>query len=295
VVATCYGLFPSRLTESLISFAGAFVQDIVANSNVIRDLQQFKQFFQECVIKYKEIKHLGHDVTHAAVSEKLLKSSELHNFACKILECGTAADFERLLKPDSDYDAMLLFTRIVNLFVFEFELDSTKKRFKKGAYLFIDELDLLARATSKEAREVNDLLRHLFDSCPNCFCMVLGFTATAAELGVIYEKYVLDRVTWHIVLDYLQPEEARHFVQAILDNARAGKTKKNKTGIFPFTEQAVEAIVSQIVSITPRRIINDMQKILEESRLAGFDPKKGPITPKMLEDSGIQTEVQGRS
>src|SRR5207244_1317804 len=68
-----------KKAKGQISFAGAFVQDIVANSNLVRDLKEFKQFFRECIVDYKRINNLGHEVTHGAVSEKLLKSSELQD------------------------------------------------------------------------------------------------------------------------------------------------------------------------------------------------------------------------
>ena len=55
----------------------------------------------------------------------------------------------------TDYQAMVLFTRLINLFVHDLEVsDSETRRFKNGAYLFIDELDDLQRASSKEVREL---------------------------------------------------------------------------------------------------------------------------------------------
>ncbi len=281
-----------KKSKGQISFAGAFSEDVVGNSNLSQDILLFKQFMAESLIEYKKENGLGPSTTLEAAAEQILKSSELYNFARKVLTCDTPQDVQQLLSPSTDYEAMSLFSKIVNLFVFEFQLKAGKKRFKQGAYLFIDELDLLERCTAKEAREVNDLIRHLYDSCPTCFCLTLGFTATAASIGVLFTDYVLSRVTKQIILDYLQPDEARVFVKAILDTARVDSKKK---GAFPFTEEAVETITSQIVSITPRKVVYDLQQILEEARLAGLDPRKGGITSAMLEEKGILAEVQGRN
>lgn len=282
-----------KKSKGQISFAGAFIEDIVGNSNLAHDLLVFKGFLEEQLVEYRKDNSLSVEIPRETLAEKILKSSELHNFAREILACDGEEDVRQLLSPKTDYEAMTLFAKIVNLFVFEFQLKSGKHRFKQAAYLFIDELDLLERCTAKEAREVNDLIRHLFDSCPSCFCLTLGFTATAAEIGVLFTNYVLTRVTKQIVLDYLQPDEAKNFVKAILDTARPDP--KKKTGAFPFAEEAIDTIAAQIVSITPRKIVYDMQQILEEARLEGLDPRKGAITSKMLEEKGILAEVQGRN
>src|SRR5947209_20338406 len=110
---------------------------------------------------------------------------------------------------------MSLLTKYVNLFVFQVQLPSGTKRFKNAAYLFIDELELLATSTAKEQRDVNELIRHIYDNCPNCFCMMLAFTATAAELSILFAPYVLSRASKQIVMNFLQPDEAKEFVKGI--------------------------------------------------------------------------------
>jgi hypothetical protein len=196
-------------------------------------------------------------------------------------------------KGMGDYQAMVALTNIINLLVFEIELPKGLKRFKKAVYLFIDELDLLATSSAKEAREVNDLLRHIYDNCPNCFCMVLAFTATAAELNVLFAEYVLTRVSKQIRMDLLGIDDAKLFVRDVLDANRINGPKGKKKNYFPFTENAVESIVSQIVSITPQKLVNFMQQILEEVRLLGHDPGTGPITADYLNDNDIISDVMG--
>jgi hypothetical protein len=276
-----------------LSFAAALRDDIVGKSTLLSDVLRYKQFLEECVIEYKRDKNLGPEVSHMDVVKMLLRSAELINFAHSVMRCDTEDNVRELLIPRSqgDYQAMIALTTLVNLFVYEIELPSGPRRFRKAAYLFIDELDLLATSPAKEAREVNDLVRHIYDNCPNCFCLVLAFTAAAAELNVLFADYVLSRVSRQIKMDNLGIDDAKMFVRDILDANRV--TSKGKRGYFPFTEDAVEAVVSQIVSITPRKVVYAMQQVLEEVRLLDHNPASGPITADFLNDNDIVSEVVG--
>jgi hypothetical protein len=282
-----------RKDAGKITFAGAFREDIVGKSSLVSDVRHFRQFLEECIIEYKRDHGLGPEVTKEVVLEKLLHSIELFNFGKEILRCETEEQVRDLLLPPrlGDYQAMMTLTKLINLFVFEIKVPSRPRRFKNGAYLFIDELDLLTTATAKEARDVNELLRHIYDNCPNSFCMVLAFTATAAELNILFSPFVLSRVSRQIVMNFLQLDEAKLFIKGILDTARIDVSKR--AGFFPFEDDTIHGIVSQIVSITPRKVINAMQQILEEVRLLNVDPTQGLITTAFLEDNGIIDEVLG--
>lgn len=278
-----------KKSKGMMSFRESFIEDIVNKSSLVKDVLIYKQFLEECTIEYKKDKGLGPTVSREAVLEEILPSIDLYNLAKEIMRCGTEDDVLKLLSPKSDYDALVLFTRLTNLFVFEYEIPSGSKRFKKGIYLLIDELDDLQTVPSKEAREINSQIRHIYDYCPYSFCMVLAFTATTAELPTMFTSYVLDRVSRQIVLDFMQPQEAKIFVKKILDTARVDNTQN--TGYYPFSEEAVETIASQIVSITARKIVNRMQQIIEESRLAGIDPTKGLITSQVLDENNVWEEI----
>lgn len=278
-----------KKSKGVMSFRESFIEDIVNKTSIVKDILVYKQFLEECTIEYKKDKGLGPAVTREAVLEEILPSIDLYNLAKEIMRCGTEDDILGLLSPRSDYEALILFTRLTNLFVFEYEIPSGSKRFKKGVYLLIDELDDLQTVTSKEAREINSQIRHIYDYCPYSFCMVLAFTATTAELPTMFTRYVLDRVSHQIILDFMQPEEAKIFVREILDTARIDSTEK--TGYYPFSEEAIEMIVSQIVSITARKIVNKMQQLIEEARLAGIDPTKGLITSQVLDENNVWEEI----
>ncbi|MFC2006548.1 hypothetical protein ACFLUQ_00030 [Chloroflexota bacterium] len=278
-----------KKSKGVMSFQGAFIEDIVNKTNIVKELSMFKLFLEDCATRYRTDKGLGLEITRDSILEQLLPSVDLSNLAKEIIRCENGDAVSDILSPKNDYQALLLFTRLTNLFVFDYKLPSGNKRFKSAVYLFIDELDQLQTVTAKEAREVNDLIRHIYDLCPYCFCMALAFTATTAELPTMFTEYVLGRVSRQIVLDFLQPDEAKVFIKSILDTARIDNTQNN--GYYPFSEDAASVIVSQIVSITPRKIVNRMQQIIEEARLAGIDPGKTLITPQVLDENNIWEAV----
>lgn len=271
--------------KAKMSFAIAFEEDIVNKSNIISDIMHFNQFVNECIVDFKRENGLGPEVSSEKVAEQLVPSMEMLNLLRQILNSKDEASVRELLSPNGDHAAMLLFCRLTNLFVYPFVLQTGKRRFKQAVYLFMDEMDELAQCSAKEAREVNTLIRQIYDQCPNCFFLGLGFTATSAEIGVLFADYVLSRVSKQIVLEYLQPDEAKVFIKEILNYARVDH--KKKINYFPFTEDAITATVSQIVSITPRKIVNMMQQIIEECRIAGLDPKVRPISAEDLDKNAV--------
>lgn len=278
-------------TGPKMSFAGAFKEDIVAKSSLVDDLLGLKQWLEMAVVRYKDHRGLRADESREKILAELVGSVELMNFVKKLLACHDAAAVRALLLPAkmSDYEAMKLLTTIVNLFVLEITPASEPESFRKAVYLFIDELDLLTQVPAKEARETNELFRHIYDSCPNALCFVLGFTASSAELPVLFHEYVLSRVSKQIILEHMEVEEAKDFIRKILDSERADPA--GKAGFFPFEEAAIDAIVSQIVSITPRKLVNAMQQVLEEARLEGAEPSKEPISLEFLDEHDILEDV----
>ena len=187
--AACYIIPTLRKDKGTLTFAGAFLDDIIRKSNLLADLQQFHHFLVECISVYRNAQELRGDASPEKVIETLIPAVELNSFAKDIYNCKAQSDFLTLLAPKglTDYRAMMIFTTLVNLFVHEMKLAETDvRRFKSAAYLFIDELDDLDRASSKEMREVNDILRHIYDNCPNCFCMVIALSAEVTQLPVLF-------------------------------------------------------------------------------------------------------------
>ena len=288
--ATCYFIPTLRQDNGKFSFSDAFQNDIVAKSNLIDDLQKYHQFLVESIAAAR--RNVGDlvDESYEKVIEKLIPAVELSNFAKELYKCQDEKSFSALLAVKNDYQAMTIFTRIVNLFVYEVAIcRDDHRRFKKGVYLFIDELDDLDRASVKEAREVNDLLRHIYDNCPNCFCMIIALSAEISQLRVLFFDYVLRRINQQIELDGLDKGDAVEFVREVLETNR--HDIESEGGFFPFEKAAIDTIASQITEITPAKIVDTMQQVIEEVRLTGHNPQEGPISSDFLDEHDIIDEV----
>lgn len=292
--SVCYLIPTLRKDKGKLTFAGAFLDDIIAKSDLLANVQAYHNFLTECISHCRSAHDLGHEVPAERVIEILIPPVELNNFAKEIYHCQKEADFLHLIAPKTltDYQAMIIFTRLINLFVHEMEIsDTNKKRFKKGAYLFIDELDDLERASIKEAREVNDILRHIYDNCPNCFCMVIALSAEISQLPVLFFDYILSRIHRQIELLVLDKDDAVSFVREVFNSNRVAA--EGEKDFYPFEEAAIETIASQLTEITPRKIVNTMQQVIEEVRLAGHDPADGLVTVDFLDEHEIVEEVLG--
>jgi hypothetical protein len=291
--SACYFIPTLKKDKGRLTFAGAFTEDVVAKTSLISDVLQYRQFLNTCIVRYRDEEKLDSSTLDEKVIERIIPAVELYNFAKQIVKCERESQVRELLAPKalSDYEAVVMFSRLVNLFVHEFKLKAGSKWFRKAVYLMIDELDDLLRASAKEAREVNDYLRHIYDSCPNCFGLVVALSADAAELPAVFEKYILDRIQRKVLFDLLDKEDAVEFVRQVMDANRANS--KGKVGFFPFDRSAIDGIMSQLVEITPRKIVNVMQQVIEESRLQGLDPRAKVVSLAVLEEKGILEEVLG--
>ena len=291
--SVCYFIPTLRKDKGKLTFAGAFVDDILTKSNLLSDLQAFRNFLGQCISECRTASRFGNEVSDASIIETLIPAVELSNFA-KQIHSSQPQGFRSLLTPSAgaDYEAMITFTRLVNLFVHEMQISTTdKRRFKKAAYLFIDELDDLERASVKEAREVNDILRHIYDNCPNCFCMVIALTAEISQFTVLFFDYVLSRIHRQIEMSTLDKDGTVDFVLKILDSNRLDD--QGERGYFPFERGAIEGIASHLTEITPRKIVTTMQQIIEEARLAGHDPAAELVSLDFLDEHDIVEEVLG--
>lgn len=276
-----------------LSFAGAFNDDLISKTTIISDVLHYRNFLSRCVTQYSTENITGTDVTNDDIIGKLFPAIELYNFARELYRQETAETVKAFLAPrgQTDYQAMVAFTRLANLFVYEMRFKDEVKRFRQSVHLMIDELDVLVQASTKEVLEVNDLIRHLYDLCPNCFGLVLAVSAEQEILPSIFTEYVLTRVSRQIEFKTFDRAAAVDFVVHVMDANRIERNDDNRVGPFPFTQDALEAVLGQLIFRTPRKVVNVMQQVIEESRLAELDPSKGPITVSNLDASGITDEV----
>lgn len=274
-----------------LSFAAAFSEDLVSRGSLLSDLMDFKTFCETRILEAKN----GQQMTTEAAIDLLLKSRELADFVKGLMNCQNEVGVKAYLGAEklSDYQAVMLFSRIVNVFVQEFKTTHGSARFRQAVYLFMDELDDLARQPPKETLETNDILRHLYDSCPNSFGLVCAATAEVTTLANMFTDYVLSRVTRQIHFDLLDRSAAIDFVRNVLAAARPEGVIVSDDYV-PFDSGAVELVMSQLREITPRKVVNTMQQVIEECRLSGAEPSEtSPITSDVLEDLDVLDAVFG--
>lgn len=276
-----------------LTFAGAYRDDVVGRTNLIADALDFRNFLRNMAVRYADENPTGGHTDDRDVVAKLIEAVDLRNFALRILDCDTADKMKGLIGGDrmSDYEAMLTFTRLVNLFTLEIPLKDGGRRFKRAVYLMIDELDDLQRASTKDARDMNDILRHIYDSCPSCFGLVIGLSAEVADLAAIFYPYLLERLSRRLHFDTMDRQTTVDFVTSILNANRVGDVGTDPA--FPFEQDAIEAIASSLNKITPRKIISVMQQVLEEVRLSGLDPNANTADLAYLDEHAIMDEVLG--
>jgi len=292
--SVCYIIPTLRKDKGKFSFAAAFADDLVAKATLKQDILNYRQYLHTCMYRYRDANNLGSTVSDEEILDRLIPANELQSLAKGIHRCEGLEQVEELLLPRglTDYQATTIFTNITNLFVLGYEIGGEVLRFKKAVYLMIDELDDLLRASAKEAREVNDVLRHIYDNCPSCFALVIALSAEAATLPAIFMDYILGRIQRQILLEPLTKDGAMEFVKEILKANRLKKDVK-RSGYFPFDESAIEAIVSQLRQITPRKVISTMQQVLEEVRLCGYQPGTNTVDINFLDTNDILEEVLG--
>jgi len=274
------------------SFAGAFVEDLVAKTTLLEDVIEYRQYLKTQISKYRDENSVNAKVSDDEIIEKIIPAVELYNFA-KELDRREGEDIRAFLMPKglTDYQAMVTFTRIVNLFVYEIRFKNEIRRFRQSVHLMIDELDILRQATTKEILEVNDLIRHLYDLCPNCFGLVLAVSAEQELLSSMFADYILTRVNRQIEFKPFDRGTSFEFVAQIMDENRANKDDVLRKGAFPFTDEALDAVLGQLTFRTPRKVVNVMQQVIEEARLAELDPSKGAIDIGDLDRTNLLDEI----
>src|SRR3569833_225657 len=191
--SSAYYIPTLKKDKGKLTFAGAFQDDLIAKTGLVEDALHYRTFLQRCVNQYTGENDVGATASNDEIIERLLPAAELFNFAKVLFRHETEEAMQTFLAPrgQTDYQAMITFTRLANLLVYEMRFKDEVKRFRQSVHLMIDELDVLLQASTKEVLEVNDLIRHLYDLCPNCFGLVLAVSAEQEILPSIFIVFVL--------------------------------------------------------------------------------------------------------
>ena len=292
-LSSAYYIPTLKKDKGKLTFGAALRDDLVARTTFVEDVFHYRQYLGRAIKQYIDEYELDAETADEVVIEKLIPPTELFNFAKEIYSLPGDGVREFLSKDRSDYQAMLLFTRVVNLFVHELRFKNSTNRFRQSVYLMIDELDSLVNASAKEVIEVNELIRHLYDMCPNCFGLILALSAELEQIPTVFTEFVLSRMGRQISFAPLDRQSAVEFAIEIMDSEamRVKRDEANLMGPFPFTMEALDAVLGAVSFRTPRKIVNVLQQLIEEARLADLDPSAGAITVQQLDESGILEDL----
>ena len=158
-----------------------------------------------------------------------------------------------------------------------------------GVHLFIDEVEDILEAKSAEQIDFWASLRELVNRLPENFALLLAFSADAALLEAIMPMGITERTTRpNIELQALEIEEAKDFVAKQLADFRPDKYEPPQP-YHPFTEEAINHLLEQIVILVPRKIFRGLRQVLDRAiKREGLKPGE-EISADMIADFIEQT------
>ena len=155
--------------------------------------------------------------------------------------------------------------------------------------LWIDEMENFIYFTPPQYRPFGQGLRELVDRLPYFFTLFMNFTLTSPEeyeeIELILGGYLTDRITQQIFFHEVRdPEKLLQYVRELLCHYRP--QEKPQTPYFPFTEEALRGLLSNLQRGTPR----DVNKRCRNALMRAFEKgvfEKGAdstITPKFVQE-----------
>ena len=155
--------------------------------------------------------------------------------------------------------------------------------------LWIDEMENFIYFTPPQYRPFGQGLRELVDRLPYFFTLFMNFTLTSPEeyeeIELILGGYLTDRITRQIFFHEVKDqEELLQYVCELLSHHRT--QEKPKKSYFPFTEDALRALLSNLQRGTPRDINKRCRNALMRAFEKGiFEKEKASeITPKFVQE-----------
>lgn len=155
--------------------------------------------------------------------------------------------------------------------------------------LWIDEMENFIYFTPPQYRPFGQGLRELVDRLPYFFTLFMNFTLTAPEeyeeIELILGGYLTDRITRQIFFHEVKDqEELLQYARELLSHYRT--EEKSKTPYFPFTEDALRALTSNLQRGTPRDVNKRCRNALMRAFEKGIfeEGKDLEITPKFVQE-----------
>mgnify|MGYP006278211787 CR=1 FL=1 len=143
----------------------------------------------------------------------------------------------------------------------------------QAVHLFIDDVDEVLEARSAEQADLWFAIRELVNSIPRNFALILAFTAETALLEAVLPESLETRTSRRpIELRALDLDSARRFVRQQIKNHRP-EAYSPPQPYHPFTEEAVDYVLEQVVTLVPRKIFRALHQVMERAiRRHGIEP-----------------------
>lgn len=131
--------------------------------------------------------------------------------------------------------------------------------------LWVDEMENFIYFTPPQYRPFGQGLRELVDRLPYFFSLFMNFTLTSPEeyeeIELVLGGYLTDRITRHIFFNEMKnQEEMLQYVRDVLSHYRT--QEEPKTPYSPFTEEALGALMANLLQRTPRNINKRCHSVL---------------------------------
>lgn len=133
-----------------------------------------------------------------------------------------------------------------------------------GTYLFLDEVESISEYTAAVQIAFFGSLRSLINALPNNFALVLSFSLPTGVLEAVVPQPLWERLTRRpIQVEQLTTSQAEEFVREYLEHVRPAGGPPVPQPFYPFSEDAMEAILEEETALVPRRILRHLGRVWE--------------------------------
>lgn len=176
-------------------------------------------------------------------------------------------------KIDSDFVAANVLADYFRVTTCEIRVD---ERIHQAVYVFVDEMEVLTEAKATESDLVFSGFRELINGLPYRFGLLMSFSAATALIEAVMPQHLLKRMTLpYIEVPMLEDGDAKEFLMAQLDFFRTADSCHTGT-LYPFDERAIEFVIGNSTSLTPRSLFVDCKRVLERA-IRRYDLQPGDL------------------
>lgn len=143
----------------------------------------------------------------------------------------------------------------------------------ESVYIFVDECEILFDAKPTESDPVFSGFRELINGVPYGLGLILSFSAATALIEAYMPQHLLKRMTHDFIeVPMLEDDQAVEFLKEQMSAYRPEDSEYMDT-LYPFSREAIEFLVENQTTLTPRNLFMACRRVLERSvRRFGLQP-----------------------